>query len=368
MPATPFADRSRPASPRTARGRRSSPSRATRSRCSGSSRRSPAPSAGCRCGSTPWSTGSTPRTSTGCSPAGSSPTPSSRSRRTGWPTTGTRQGSCSRRAPRARGHPRGLVARRPVARPAGGPRGAGVPSGARRVRAPRRPVRRGLTGRSTEVPRRPRSSCPRRSRRCSRRRGTTSRARSRAATWSASGATSRRSIVELKRTFSLALVHQGIDRLALSDAVYLAVGAWPAQAPAARRLCRRLGLGLIVVADGAGGGARGPAAVRAAQVRAPRRPAAARAPAAGRRPDAGRLDPGPGHDRVPAGGPALRPAARRRPAAGRASCAPSADVPNAGRILRDDVYGWFERVAPATYALTPARARRRAWSGPGQDD
>jgi len=30
-----------------------------------------------------------------------------------------------------------------------------------------------------------------------------------------------------------------------------------------------------------------------------------------------------------------------------------ADVPDAGPILRDDVYGWFERVARGTYALTP---------------
>jgi hypothetical protein len=30
------------------------------------------------------------------------------------------------------------------------------------------------------------------------------------------------------------------------------------------------------------------------------------------------------------------------------------DVPNAGPILQADVYGWFERVARGTYALTPA--------------
>jgi hypothetical protein len=30
-----------------------------------------------------------------------------------------------------------------------------------------------------------------------------------------------------------------------------------------------------------------------------------------------------------------------------------ADAPRAGRILLDDVYGWFERVARGTYALTP---------------
>jgi hypothetical protein len=49
-------------------------------------------------------------------------------------------------------------------------------------------------------------------------------------------------VVELKRSFGIALVLQGIDRLALTDAVYLAVGAWPRQTVAVRRLCRRLGL------------------------------------------------------------------------------------------------------------------------------
>src|SRR5216683_2752072 len=61
-------------------------------------------------------------------------------------------------------------------------------------------------------------------------------------------------IVELKLRFNLALVLQGIDRLALSERVYLAVprpprgarGVMP-DAPPIRRLCRRLGLGLILV-------------------------------------------------------------------------------------------------------------------------
>src|SRR4051794_26942323 len=71
-------------------------------------------------------------------------------------------------------------------------------------------------------------------------------------------------IVELKRRFTLALLLQGIDRLAISERVYLAVpravsrpvshqgrnarGLSP-EAPAIRRLCRRLGLGLIVVGN-----------------------------------------------------------------------------------------------------------------------
>src|SRR6266446_2665063 len=61
-------------------------------------------------------------------------------------------------------------------------------------------------------------------------------------------------IVELKLRFTLALVLQGIDRLALSERVYLAVPRRPRlargimpEAPPIRRLCRRLGLGLLLV-------------------------------------------------------------------------------------------------------------------------
>jgi hypothetical protein len=30
------------------------------------------------------------------------------------------------------------------------------------------------------------------------------------------------------------------------------------------------------------------------------------------------------------------------------------DVPNAAKILQQDVYGWFERITRGVYALTPA--------------
>jgi hypothetical protein len=61
-------------------------------------------------------------------------------------------------------------------------------------------------------------------------------------------------IVELKLRFTLALLLQGIDRLAISERVYVAVprpargarGLSP-ETPAIRRLCRRVGVGLIVV-------------------------------------------------------------------------------------------------------------------------
>jgi len=63
-------------------------------------------------------------------------------------------------------------------------------------------------------------------------------------------------IVELKTRFSLSLFHQAIARLAITDAVYIAVPK-PTGRQARRMvkdntaLCRRLGLGLITVrADG----------------------------------------------------------------------------------------------------------------------
>ena len=59
-------------------------------------------------------------------------------------------------------------------------------------------------------------------------------------------------IVELKTAFSLSLFHQGIDRQALSDQVYIAVPRGSGRAflkslQNNKNLCRRLGLGLITV-------------------------------------------------------------------------------------------------------------------------
>ncbi len=159
-------------------------------------------------------------------------------------------------------------------------------------------------------------------------------------------------VVELKRTFGLGLVMQGIDRLAMTDAVYLAVGAWPTRQPETRRLCRRLGLGLIVVTDGRAEVVQDPLPYR------PRR-------------DRRRLgvllrehqrrigDPTTGGSTRQPIMTAYRQEAMR--CAALLAAGPmrlrdmraAADVPNAGRILGDNVYGWFERVARGVYALTP---------------
>jgi len=161
-------------------------------------------------------------------------------------------------------------------------------------------------------------------------------------------------IVELKRIFGLGLVLQGIDRLALSDRVYLAVGQWPRQMKNAKKLCRRLGLGLLVIADARADIVLDPLPYK---------------PRANKR-KAGRLL---GEHRRRVGDPNLGGSAMRAPlmtayrqealrcAALLASHGPmapkamraAADVPNAAKILRHDHYGWFERVERGLYALTP---------------
>lgn len=59
-------------------------------------------------------------------------------------------------------------------------------------------------------------------------------------------------IVELKTTFSLALIHQGIERQKITDAVYIAVPrgtgkGFRGSLKSMKALCRRLGLGLLTV-------------------------------------------------------------------------------------------------------------------------
>jgi hypothetical protein len=170
-------------------------------------------------------------------------------------------------------------------------------------------------------------------------------------------------VVELKLRLSLALVLQGVDRLALTDAVYLAVpagvrrrGAPSAEHPDVKKLCRRVGLGLMTVRP-----ARDRAVVEVLLDPLPYKP----------RKDKRRTtlllgehsrrigDPNRGGStRVPIvtvyrqealrcaevirrGGPSTVKAIRTE-----------GDAPRAARILQDNVYGWFERVARGTYALT----------------
>jgi hypothetical protein len=171
-------------------------------------------------------------------------------------------------------------------------------------------------------------------------------------------------IVELKLRFNLALVLQGIDRLTLTERVYLAVPRPDARhrrsrrlAPDSaevRRLCRRLSLGLLLVGTG-----KKPVEVLEEPV--PYRPRTAKTRAA-RLLDEFARRVGDANAGGSVGVPvvtayrqdALRCAraltitgptrlARLRSATG---------VPRAARILQRNVYGWFNRLERGTYALT----------------
>ena len=163
-------------------------------------------------------------------------------------------------------------------------------------------------------------------------------------------------VVEMKLSFSLALVMQGVARQGLFDHVYLAVPEpqkrWPQRYKDILALCRRLGLGLLAVTPDQ-------------QVEAHLDPA----PYAPRRnlAKAGRLlreferrvgDPNTAgttgvkrmtHYRQDA----LRCAfALRAGDMKAAQIAGASGVSRAARLMRDDHYGWFERVSLGIYTLT----------------
>jgi len=165
-------------------------------------------------------------------------------------------------------------------------------------------------------------------------------------------------IVEMKLSFSLVLVMQGVARQSLFDTVYLAVPApkkgWPARYKDIVAVCRRLGLGLLAVHPGQGVEAH--------------------------------LDPGPYVPRrnVARAGKLLREFQRRvgdpnqggstgvkrmtvyRQDALRclnllaggamkgAEVARATGVARATTLMRDDHYGWFERLEKGVYGLTVA--------------
>lgn len=173
-------------------------------------------------------------------------------------------------------------------------------------------------------------------------------------------------VVELKTSFSLALVLQGCERLGLTEHVYLAFplpkgrgpSVWRDRRRAVIKLCRRLGLGLITVRAPETAGALvevhvdpGPYAPRKNSRRAGLllREFAAR-----------QGDPNCGGS---TGRPlvtayrqdALRCAdylAREGPSRPRDIRA-ATEVERAGVILSRDVYGWFARIDRGVYALTP---------------
>lgn len=166
-------------------------------------------------------------------------------------------------------------------------------------------------------------------------------------------------IVELKLRFNLALLLQGIDRLAISERVYLAVPRPPRrgrglapEAPPVRRLCRRLGLGLIVV---------GRDTVMIVEEPVPYRPRLARKRTLQLLAEFDRRAGDPnigGRNRAPVvtayRQDALR-CARALAAQGPmrlADLRQATGVAGAAPILQRNVYGWFARLSRGTYQLT----------------
>ncbi len=172
-------------------------------------------------------------------------------------------------------------------------------------------------------------------------------------------------VVELKEHLNLALVLQAVDRLAVSEAVYIAFrigkgrsASWRSRRKHVTSLLRRLGLGLLTVS------ARGN--VVPVLDPAPYRPR----PHAGRRKRLLKEFAERVGDPVP-GGSASRPrltgyrqdalrCARELADEGVLKVSvvrERAEVPRAGSILRDNHYGWFDRVKTGHYDLSPKGRR-----------
>lgn len=167
-------------------------------------------------------------------------------------------------------------------------------------------------------------------------------------------------IVELKLRFSLALFHQAVTRLKVTDQVY--IGVCKPKGRTARRalkdnlaLCRRLGLGLITVrADGV---------VEVQCDPGPYAPRKNKDKAARLLREFDRLEGDPNAGGATRHGivtayrqDALKCAAHLAEcgAAKGAEVAKATGVPTATRLMRENHYGWFDKVDKGIYALSDA--------------
>jgi hypothetical protein len=171
-------------------------------------------------------------------------------------------------------------------------------------------------------------------------------------------------IVELKLRFNLPLVLQGVDRLAMTERVYLAVprperrargGPLAPERPEIRKLCRRLGLGLILV-----GLTRKTIVILEEPV--PYRPRQAKSRALrlldefSRRIGDANVGGAVGVPLVTAYRQDALRCARALSLYGPmrlAALRAMAGVPRAAGILQRNVYGWFDRIERGIYRLTP---------------
>ncbi|WP_420860960.1 DUF2161 domain-containing phosphodiesterase [Algirhabdus cladophorae] len=167
-------------------------------------------------------------------------------------------------------------------------------------------------------------------------------------------------VVELKTGFSLTLFHQAIERLRLTDMVYIAVPrgsgkAWLKSHKANKSLCRRLGIGLITVRMRdtfvevhLDPGPYTPRKTKYKQARMLREFA--------RREGDPNLGGSPAQTTMTAyRQDALKVATylAEHGASKGSVVAHATAVPTATRIMASDHYGWFERVEKGIYQLTP---------------
>ncbi|AXI45364.1 hypothetical protein C1J03_04510 [Sulfitobacter sp. SK012] len=171
-------------------------------------------------------------------------------------------------------------------------------------------------------------------------------------------------LVELKLGFSLTLFHQCLERLKISDDVYMAVARQPGKRFAKTlkgnvALARRLGMGLITVrlSDGlvevhCDPGPYAPRKSAKRQARLLREFARRQG------------DPNEGGQTRAGLVTAYRQDALKCAlylfevgASKGADVARAAAVPRATTMMRDDHYGWFEKVEKGVYGLTPAGAQ-----------
>lgn len=166
-------------------------------------------------------------------------------------------------------------------------------------------------------------------------------------------------VVELKTSFSLSLFHQAIARQAITDVVYVAVphkGSKASRAALKRNkgLCRRLGLGLILVRikDGHTQVVCDPAPF--VSRKSPKRKARllrefARLPGD---PNTGGSTRGDLMTAYRADALRCQSYLKEHGPSKASIVAKGAEVPTARNIMADNHYGWFERVSRGVYGLS----------------
>ncbi|MBB3410422.1 hypothetical protein FHT87_004354 [Rhizobium sp. BK316] len=164
-------------------------------------------------------------------------------------------------------------------------------------------------------------------------------------------------VCELKMSFNLELILQAVDRAAVSDEVWIAArisarGKGREADKRYRDLCRRLGIGMLGISDA------GDVSIIVGSVSPMPRTNPKRRSRLMREHQKRRGDPA-------LGGSTRAPVmtAYRQQALGCAAALTSgplrmrdirAGVPEAGKILQSNVYGWFERLDRGVYGLTDA--------------